>query len=341
MLIKQNQLLGEATAFLDTLYRIALDENQYPARMVNIRHIPRLGRDLIQLESFLKFGQMNGINDGGYAIHLICEANEVPSTNHIAFEVNEANLFLDTTLLETYCQLKNSNFGVYISPISEYSPFYTKLNEALMFDDAYPDYESSPNLQQYVWESMLDDAKSEVSKGISKAKSATQSGAKEVANKLASTRKKIGELTAKASTASGPAKVKLTQQINKLKSASKDLTSQLGSTKSAIAHKAEGAANAVKTAVSNAKRSAVYQFNSAKNAVSGAANNISNSISSHTKGARDAISGATNRISNSVSGIKNSASNAIDSASKAISSRFDSAKSAVSGAADNVRAKFA
>lgn len=318
MLIRQNQLLGEATAFLDTLYRISINENAYPARMVNIRHIPRLGQDLIQLESFLKFGQMNGINDGGYAIHLICEANDVPS-NRIAFTVNEENLFLDTSLLETYCQLKNSNFGVYVSPISEYSPFYIKLNEALMFDDAYPDYESSPNLQQYVWESMLDNTKSEVSKGISKAKSATQSGAKEVANKLASTRKKIGELAAKASTATGPAKVKLTQQINKLKSASKDLTSQLGSTKSSIAHRAEGAANAVKSAVGNAKKSAMSQFNSAKNAISGVADKISNGISTHTKGARDALSNATDSISD----------------------KFDSAKSAVSGAVDNVRSKFA
>ena len=318
MLIRQNQLLGEATAFLDTLYRISVNENAYPARMVNIRHIPRLGQDLIQLESFLKFGQMNGINDGGYAIHLICEANEVPSSR-IAFTVNEENLFLDTSLLETYCQLKNSNFGVYVSPISEYSPFYTKLNEALMFDDAYPDYESSPNLQQYVWESVLDDAKSEASKGISKAKSATHSGAKEVAHKLASTRKKVGELAAKASTATGPAKVKLTQQINKLKSASKDLTSQLGSVKSSIAHRAEGAANAVKSAVGKAKKSAMSQFNSAKNAISGAADKISNGISTHTKGARDAISGATDTISN----------------------KFDSAKSAVSGAVDNVRSKFA
>lgn len=296
MLIKQNQLLGEATAFLDTLYRIPIEENAYPARMVNVHHNSRLGQDLIQLESFLKFGQVNGINDGGYAIHLICEANEVPSVNRIAFAVNEENLFLDISLLETYCQLKNSNFGVYVSPISDYSPFVTKLREALMFDSAYPDYESSPNLQQYVNESILGDAKESVGRGIDKVKSAASSGSKEVAGKLASIRKEIATKTAKASTMTGSAKVKLTQEINKLKSASKDLTSQLSSARNSIAHKAEGAASSVNTAVKNAKKSAVSQFNSAKNAVSNAVGNASNAVSGYASSARDAVGNAVDNV---------------------------------------------
>lgn len=296
MLIRQNQLLGEATAFLDTLPRIPIQENTYPARMVNIRHNSRLGKDLIQLESFLKFGQINGINDGGYAIHIISEANELPSVNHIAFVVNEESLFSDISLMETYCQLKNSNFGVYVSPISEYSQFYTRLQEALLYDDAYPDYESSPNLQRYVRESVLDDAKSEISKGISKTKSTVAGGAKEIANKLASVRKEIAKKTAQAATATGSVKVKLTQQINKLKSASRELSSKLSGVKNSIAHKAEGAASAVKTAVGNAKKSAMSQFNSAKNAIGNAANNVSNSVSQHINSAKSAIGDTVSNV---------------------------------------------
>ena len=296
MLIKQNQLLGEATAFLDTLYRIPLSENAFPAKMVNVRHNPRLGRDLIQLESFLKFGQINGINDGGYAVHLICEANEVPSTIFIAFAVNEENLFLDTSLLETYCQLKNSNFNVYVSPISEYSPFCTKLQEALLYDDAYPDYASSPNLQRYVRESVLDDTKDSLTKGVNNAKSAVQGGSKEVAGKLASIRKEIATKTAKMATATGSAKVKLSQQINKLKSASKELTSGISRGVGSVAHKAEGVAKSVKNAVGNAKRSAVSQFDSAKNAVSNAVGNVSNSLSKHMDSAKSAVGDAVDNV---------------------------------------------
>ena len=313
MLIRQNQLLGEATAFLDTLYRLPLNENTYPAHMINVRHNPRLGQDLIQLESFLAFGKINGINDAGYAIYTICEANDLPSVNRISFVVNEENLFSDVSLLETYCQLKNNNFGVYVAPISSYSPFYTKLHEALLFDDAYPDYESSPNLQRYVQESLLDDAKSEASKGISKTKQTVKNGAKEISHKLASVHKKMGELSAKASVATGPAKVKLTQQITKLKSASKDLTSQLSGMRNSIAHKAEGAANTVKQAVNSAKKSARSKLQSAHDAVSGAMDNVTDHISKHTQSARNAVGNASKNISNSVSGVANRMSGAAHS----------------------------
>lgn len=296
MLIRQNQLLGEATAFLDTLYRVSPDENVYPAQMVNIHHQSRLGRDLIQLESFLQFGKMNGITDAGYAIHLICEANGVPSANHVAFAVNEENLLLDISLLETYCQLKNANFGVYVKPISDYSVFRTRLNEALMFDDAYPDYESSIYLQKYVRESVLDDAADKVNKGVGQAKDAVAGGAKEVAGKLASIRKEIANKAAKASATTGTAKVKLMQQINKLKDASSELTGKLSSAKNSIAHKAEGASNAVKSAVHNAQRAVRAKAREAHSGMSNAIDNASNAVSKHVDSAKDAVSNAADNI---------------------------------------------
>lgn len=311
MLIKQNQLLGEASAFLDSLYRLPLNENSYPAKMVNVHHVSRLGRDLIQLESFLKFGQENGINDGGYAIHLICEANELESSNFVGFVVNEESLFLNTSILETYCQLKNSNFGVYINPISEYSPYVTMLREAIMLDDAYPDYESSYHLQRYVNESFSDEAKSRITKGINKAKSVANSGTKEVSSKLASVRKEIASKTDKLQNATGPAKVKLMQQINKLKTVAKELKNKFHSTASGIAHKAEGAANSVKTAVKNAQRSARQQFDS-----------------------------ATDNIGKKISGAKNTISNAVGDVADRASSNINSAKDAVSNAANNIKSKF-
>lgn len=333
MLIKQNQLLGEATAFLDTLYRLPLSENSYPAKMVNVHHVSRLGRDLIQLESFLKFGQENGVNDGGYAIHLICEANDVESVNFVDFVVNEESLFLNTSILETYCQLKNSNFNVYVNPISEYSPYRTVLKEALLFDDAYPDYASSYNLQRYVNESFADEAKSRLDKGVSKAKSVANSGAKEVSSKLASVRKEIAVKSAKLQTATGPAKVKLMQQINKLKDASKELRNKFHSVTSGIAHKAEGAANSVSTAVKNAQRSARQQFDSATDAIGkkihGARNTVSNAIDS-----------VTDRASKGISSAKDAVSGAVDNVSSAVGKHVNSAKDAVSNAANSIKSKF-
>lgn len=264
MLIKQNQLLGEATAFLDTLNRIPIHENSFPARMVNIRHNPRLGKDLIQLESFLQFGQMNGINDGGYAIHLVCEANEVPSRNHLAFVVNEESLFSNVNILETYCQLKNSNFGVYIAPISDYSPYCTKLKEALMLDEAYDNYESSPNLQRYFHESIIDDAKSNITKGIASTKGAIKSSTSDAAKKLASVRKEISSKMAQAAKSTGSAKVHILRQVDKLKSLASDLKSDIVGAKNSIAHKATGMADSVRNAMKSARSSISNTVDSVK-----------------------------------------------------------------------------
>lgn len=335
MLIRQNQILGEATAFLDTLYRVSLEENGYPAKMVNIRHNQRLGRDLIQLESFLKFGQMNGITDGGYAIHVVCEANGVPSTN-IAFAVNEENLFLDVSLLETYCQLKNSNFGVYVQPISDYSLFRTHLNEALLFDDAYPDYESSIYLQQYVNESILDSAKATATKGIGQAKGAVSNGTKEIASKLASIRKEIAIKSSKAAATTGTAKVKLMQQVNKLKSAAKELSSQLSGAKNSMIHRAEKASKSVRSAVHTAQKNARAKARMA----TGAVDNVTKALGKHVDSAKDAIGNVSNAVGKHVSGAKDAVSNAMGNASNAISKHANSAKDAVAGAANNIKSKL-
>lgn len=285
MLIKQNQLLGEATAFLNTLDRLLVNENTFPAQMVNVRHNSRLGKDLVQLESFLQFGQTNGVNDGGYALHLVCEANDLPSHNHLAFVVNEESLFSDISILETYCQLKNSNFNVYISPISNYSPYYTKLQEALALDEAYPTYEESPNLQRYLTESIVDDAKSKISSGVSSAQNTIKSSTKDAASKLASVRKEISAKMSKAATATGSAKVHIMRQVDKLKGLASDLKSQIVGAKNSIAHKASGVADSVRSAVRSARKR-----------VTDGVSDIGDSLGKHIDSAKSAISNAASSV---------------------------------------------
>lgn len=337
MLIKQSQLLGEATAFLETLDRLTIDENSYPAKMVNVRHNSRLGKDLIQLESLVRFGQENGIYDGGYAIHLICEANEVPNRNHLAFIVREENMFNDANLLETYCQLTNSNFKVYIAPISDYSPYHTRLVEALNLDEPYDTYDTSPNLQTYIHENILDDAKDTVSSKAKSAKSAIDSGIKDAASKLASVRKEITSTMAKAANATGSAKVNLMRKVNKLRDAASDLRDNITGSAKSISHKATGAANAVKNAIHGAHKSARNRFNDisdhvsnlggdAKDAISRATqrfDGLSNAAQSAAHKVRSSISQNANDISNAVGDYANKAKNTMSGVSNKIRSQFD------------------
>lgn len=291
MLISQSQLFGEATAFLNEMDRLEYDdyENIYPATMVNITHNPRLSKDLIQLESFLQYGQLNGIDDGGYAIYRVCEANEVPLDN-LAFTVHEENLYIDPILLNTCVDLSESNFEIFISPISSDSIFYTRLTEALQYDMAYDGYENSPNLQAYVNESILDTARTKVESGAKKVKGAVSGGVKEVAGKLASIRKQIAEKTKKLWSSTGTAKVAIKRQIDKLKGAFKALSTKAGHLKDAAVSKVRSIGSSIKSTAS-----------SVKNTVSNKASSAADYISDKARAAKQTASDAVNSVKNQFS----------------------------------------
>lgn len=314
MLIKQNQLLGEATALLDSLDRFSLDESVISPLCVNVRHNPRLNQDLVQLESFLDYAQANGIDDAGLALHRVCEANEVPR-NSLAFLANEENLLADDELLETFSQLQGAGFPMHIARISDVSPYYTQLLEALSLDQAYDTLEESPNLIRYINESVVDDAKTKITNAASSAKSKAASGAKDAAAKLASVRKEIAKKSSEMLKATGPAKVFLKRQIDKLKDTASALKRKLVSAKDTVGDKLSSVGSSIKGAAS--------------------------SVGSKLSGAVDSVKSGLGSVKNKITGGADSAKNALSNVGKNISNAADLAKGSVSSGIDKVRSKFA
>ena len=311
MLIKQNQLLGEATAFLDSLEPLSLDESTFTPEFVNVRHNPRLGQDLVQLESFLNYAQANGIDDAGLALHRVCEANEVPRDS-LAFLANEENLLADDELLETFVQMREAGFPVHIARISDDSPYYRKLLEAISLDEAYDTYAESPNLIHYVNESIIDDAKAKisgaagavrdkVSGAVNSVKGAASDGAKAVSSKLASIRKEIAKKSSEMVKATGPAKVFIKKQIDKLKDAAKSLKGKLVSAKDVVGNKISAAGKSIRDTAASVSNKFSSAAGAVRDKVSGAADSV-----------RSGISSIGNKVSDAASSVKNSVSSGID-----------------------------
>lgn len=336
MLIKQNQLLGEATSFLDSLEQLTLDEASFTPYQVNVRHNQRLGQDLVQLESFLEYAQSNGIDDAGYALHRVCEANEVPRDS-LAFLANEENLLEDDELLDTFVQLYEAGFPVHVAPISDGSPYYLALLEALNLDQAYDSYEESPNLIMYVNESIIDDAKDKISGFASSVKNKVtgaagavkdkvSGGAKAVASKLASVHKEIAKKSSEMLKATGPAKVFIKRQINKLKDVAKELKAKLVRAKDAVGDKLSSAGKSIKDAAS-----------SIGDKFSGTAD----SVKSGVKSIGSKISGAASSAGSKISGAAGSVKSGLGSVGSKISDAASSAKNKASQGIDSIKAKFA
>ena len=258
MLIKQNQLLGEATALLDSIDHLSLDESAFDPSMVNVRHNARLGQDLIQLESFLGFAQCYGIEDAGLAIHRVCEANSVPRDN-LGFVANEENIIADDELADTFTQLAEAGFPCHVARISSDSLYYSSLMEALEMDQEYATLDESANCLNYLNESIITDAKDKASSGYNYAKGKVSgaygvaknkvSGAVSViSKKLASVRKALAAKAAEAKKAPASAKALIVRQMDKLKAMAKSLKSKLFDLKDSAANKVSGAAKSAKEA---------------------------------------------------------------------------------------------
>ena len=347
MLIKQNQLLGEATSFLDSLEQLTLDEAAFTPYQVTVRHNQRLGQDLVQLESFLGYAQSNGIEDAGYALHKVCEANEVPRDS-LAFLANEENLLEDDELLDTFVQLYEAGFPVHVAPISDGSPYYLALLEALNLDQAYDSYEESPNLITYVNESIIDDAKDKISGFASSVKNKVtgaagtvkekvSGGAKAIASKLASVRKAIAKKSHEMLKATGPAKVFIKRQINKLKDAAKALKAKLVRAKDYVGDKISGAGRSIK----NAASSIGDKFSGAADSVKSGAKKIGGKISGAAGSVSSGVKSGLKTAGSKISGAAGSVKAGLSSVGSKISDAASSVRDKASQGIDSIKAKFA
>lgn len=193
-------------------------EMTFPAVVIPVMHNERTQSDLIQLESFLKFGKYNNITDGTLAVFKICESNNIPMDN-IGFVVNEENLYVDIELAETYVQLCECNFPVYVKPISRHSIYYMKLNEALILDNNYQSIYDSEHIANYCLYSLDEEGIGDTVKSVSK--------------KLAAATKTLADKTrAFKNETSSKAKVLLKNQIDKLNSTIDFLKNKLSELKS-------------------------------------------------------------------------------------------------------------
>ena len=280
MLIKQSDLINEACAMLDNMEYITESESKISALMVPVRHNARLGEDLIQLESFVRYGMSNDISDGGRAIANICTESGAPS-DHIGFVVNEASLYEDDEVLDTFAQVKEAGFPVHVAQISEDSEFYRDLMNALTLDEAYATFEESENLKSYCEEFDPIDKMKELGSNVSNAVSNKTASAKKVlSNKYAAVQRAIREKRAEARKATGTARVFINRQIDKLKSAASSIKSKLVSAKNAAVSSVKSGVAKVKNLGTNAANAVTSKVNAAKDSVSNFADNTKSSIQS-------------------------------------------------------------
>lgn len=218
MIIKERDITDSNGSYIlkytDQLYE---HEMTYPASIIPVIYSKKTNCDLIQLESFLQFGKYNNISDGTLAVSKICEANNI-SMKNIGFIVNEENLYNDSEVANTYIQLCEYNFPIFVKPISKHSIYYMKLNEALILDRNYANIEESDNIIKYcmypIGES-LEDTRKTISKKLASVKQ--------------SLKEKINEFR---NTTGADAKLMINNQINKLKSSAEFLKNKLSELKS-------------------------------------------------------------------------------------------------------------
>jgi hypothetical protein len=277
-IIRNRERLGSTLSFLDTLE--PLEECSFSPQLVNIVNHDRFNKDLVQLESFIRFAKDNGFDDAGETLHYVCEANCVPESyrNTLGFVVNEYSILADAEIFETMVQLQETGMDVYVAPISSVSPYYTRLTEALELDEDETDFANCVNLHQYINESIFSDAKDKISSGYNTVKAKVSGAIDEVSKKMASVRKKISEKKKELEKAVGDGKVFISRQIDKLKNTYNSLKSKLISLKKKAGQKVSVAINSVKSTAKNAGNWVSDKYDSAKKTVSSGIDAFKNKI---------------------------------------------------------------
>lgn len=215
-----------------------IEEQPVAPMMVTIVENSRLGKSLIQLESFMDYAEANGIDDAGYAIASVCEANNM-NINEVGFHVHDYSIIANEDVAETALLMQENGFPVAVCPIGKDSYYYQQLDSALAMDEDCTTFEESPNLLEYcgVYDEAFDWVKNTVSRNWNNAKETVGGVRDKISNKyntakgkvtdtadslskkFAALKQKAGELKAKISQAAGSAKAFLVRQYEKVKSA--------------------------------------------------------------------------------------------------------------------------
>lgn len=256
MLIKHYDPIQEARDALD--YMPVLEENfGSTPNSVIIQYNDRLGKNLVQLESFLHFAECNGITDAGIALVKVCEANKVPMDEHIGFSVNESSIYARDSVLESVNFIQENGYSVAVAPISKRSIYYQALEEALSMDEESSSYENSINLRIYTEENVLERVSNKIGDTVTgtrdwvrnraernwnNAKETLGSGVDATSKKVAALTAKARELKEKISRATGEAKVFLSNQLDKVQAAINKAREFLSSQKSDAPHQVNGVA---------------------------------------------------------------------------------------------------
>lgn len=246
MLFKQSELdtaLGEASRLLEGSSYLTDAESAYHPSMLPIRENSRLGLNMIKLEDFVEYALDNGISDAGYALNSVCEANDVePDT--IGFSIDEVSAIYDDEMTDTAVQLKEAGVPVFANPISSLNPVY-QITEAVIdtmvqYADTEQEDAADSLFEAFInddYATVLSEAEivDKIKSGAESAKNAVAGAASDAkkfaSEKLASLRKKLRELQAKAAKATGQAKDFILRQIDKVKQAISHLVAKIKSLK--------------------------------------------------------------------------------------------------------------
>ena len=258
----------------DDLDSLTEAESIYESYMVPIKENPRLGQNIIRLESAIEYINSSGISNYKEVIHNICESNFAPEEN-IAFSVNESSIYEDDFIPSTILFLKESGYQVHIVPISDNSIYYKALEEAFELDaDAYS-FEDSYHLQQYVFGESVSDTvsnayqsvKDRVVKNTANIVNSIEGTLKVISNKAAALSKKIQEKYKQLKSAAGSAKEVIKNQIEKLSQAKHSLFIKMQAMKNKATNIVSSGVNYAKSAISNTVDKANNIASKAKNKV--------------------------------------------------------------------------
>lgn len=235
MIIKHKDELSESFDFLDNLSYI--NHNTYNEECIPIQRNSNINKDLIHLESLMRYSESCDIDDGGVAIANICNTNKL-DLSYVGFVVNEASILYDDDILEFSKILKENGYPVYISQEPRNSIYIKQLKEALSLDEGYDGFKNSIHLLSFC-EEFGDSVKNavtpvvnHVANNVNNVKEFFTASPKRLAQKLSSIKSVITAKTEQLKKATGSIRVSLMQQIDKLKSAYNSIKEKLVNSKS-------------------------------------------------------------------------------------------------------------
>lgn len=119
MLITEAQMNIRKSNFNILDEMVYLGESVYSPAMVPIVENSEVGANLVRLEDVMAFSEANGIEDLGYALQLVCEADNVdPST--VAFTVQSTNVIVNENVADITKGIMEAGVTIYAIPVNEH-----------------------------------------------------------------------------------------------------------------------------------------------------------------------------------------------------------------------------